>query len=55
MTVEDATFAEPRRLARSDGTATWGRFEMPDSGSPQGWRTAQEFGISAIRRPEGSP
>ena len=39
------------RFAPGLGTATWGRFEVPDSAAPQGWRTAQEFGISAIRRP----
>ena len=39
------------RFAPGLGTATWGRFEVPDPAAPQGWRIAQEFGISAIRRP----
>ena len=43
------------RFAPGLGTATWGRFEVPDTTSASGWRTAQEFGISAIRRPSGAP
>lgn len=31
-------------------TATWGRFEAMDAGSPSGWTTQQEFRLVAIRR-----
>lgn len=40
------------RYAPGLGTATAGRFEVPDSTSPGGWRTTQAFGLSAIRRPD---
>lgn len=39
------------RFAPGLGTATWGRFEVPEATSASGWRTAQEFRMTAIRRP----
>lgn len=55
----DSTGSVIRRLqeryAPGLGTATWGRFEVPDPSAPSGWRTAQEFRISAIRRPSDGP
>lgn len=43
------------RFAPGLGTATWGRFEVPDPASSSGWRVAQEFRLTGIRRPPAGP
>jgi hypothetical protein len=39
------------RYAPSLDTATWGVFELPDPGTPEGWRVTQEFWLAEIRVP----
>jgi hypothetical protein len=55
MTTIDATGQPKRRLierySASLTTATGGRFEVPDTQAPGGWRTEQEFELREIRIP----
>lgn len=39
------------RYAPGLGTATWGRFEVPDTEVPGRWQVVQEFRLASIRRP----
>lgn len=41
------------RYALALVTATMGRFEVPDSSAPAGWRTERDFSLRAIRVPPG--